>query len=136
MLCAAGVSVRAGVPCVVGRRLLGLAAPLCGRPTGRRALLTEEERRDALAPLLGTGWTLSAQQDAIQKTFRFANFRQAWAFMSRVAEEAERHNHHPDWSNCYGRVDVTLTSHDVRGISRRDVQLATFADTAAAVTSE
>jgi 4a-hydroxytetrahydrobiopterin dehydratase len=70
------------------------------------------------------GWSNVDGRDAIHKTYRFKNFRQAWAFMSEAALIAEKMDHHPEWSNVYGRVDVTLTTHSVNGLSELDTQLA------------
>ena len=91
--------------------------------------LTVEERALALVEL--GGWTLVEGRDAIGKVFRFADFNQAFAFMTRVALQAERMDHHPEWSNVYNRVDIVLTSHDVGGVTRRDLDLARFMDVAA-----
>lgn len=70
------------------------------------------------------GWQLAASGLAIKKAFKFADFRQAFAFMTGVALLAERQNHHPDWSNSYDRVRISLTSHDVGGLTDRDIHLA------------
>ncbi len=80
----------------------------------------------ALAQL--TGWTAADGKDAIEKTFRFADFNAAFGFMTRVAIEADKRDHHPEWFNVYNRVEVTLTTHDCDGVSERDVQLAKFMD--------
>ena len=80
----------------------------------------------ALAQL--TGWTAADGKDAIEKTFKFADFNAAFGFMTRVAIEADKRDHHPEWFNVYNRVEVTLTTHDCGGVSERDVQLATFMD--------
>lgn len=69
-------------------------------------------------------WTLSADQNAIEKSFLFDTFPDAFAFMTRVAFCAEKMNHHPDWSNAYNRVDVRLSSHDAGGLTGRDFDLA------------
>jgi 4a-hydroxytetrahydrobiopterin dehydratase len=84
--------------------------------------LTEGERAAALADL--PGWTLHADGLAISREFRFRNFSEAWAFMARVALLAEKHDHHPEWSNVYNRVAITLTTHDAGGLSERDAKLA------------
>ena len=63
-------------------------------------------------------------RDAIRKTFKFGTFIEAWGWMSRMAIEAEKMNHHPEWFNVYNRVEVTLTTHDVDGLSDLDVRLA------------
>ena len=60
----------------------------------------------------------------LAREFQFADFSEAWGFMSRVAMEAEKMNHHPEWFNVYNKVDVTLTTHDVGGLSSLDVKLA------------
>lgn len=86
--------------------------------------LTWIERDTALAPLLAAGWQLVDGRDAIAKTFVFRNFVEAFGFMTRAALWAEKWNHHPEWSNAYKTVEVTLTSHDVEGLSARDVKLA------------
>lgn len=91
--------------------------------------LTGDARREALAPL--AGWSEVDGRDAISRSFRFADFNQAFAFMARVAMEAERTGHHPEWSNVYNRVDVTLTTHDAGGLSERDIALARFIDSVA-----
>ena len=78
----------------------------------------------ALEPLLEHGWTRVDGRDAIQKTFRFKNFVDAFGFMTRAAIWAEKWNHHPEWFNVYNRVEVTLTTHDVEGLSELDVKLA------------
>ncbi|OYW45068.1 MAG: 4a-hydroxytetrahydrobiopterin dehydratase [Novosphingobium sp. 12-63-9] len=70
------------------------------------------------------GWKLREDGLAICKTYRFADFSEAFAFMSRVALEAEKADHHPEWFNVYNRVEVTLTTHDAGGISQRDVAMA------------
>ena len=70
------------------------------------------------------GWYAAEARDAIIKEFRFKDFNAAFGFMSRVALFAEKHDHHPEWSNVYNRVDVTLTTHDADGLSERDVALA------------
>jgi 4a-hydroxytetrahydrobiopterin dehydratase len=70
------------------------------------------------------GWADVDGRDAICKTYRFKNFRSAWGFMSQAALVAEKMDHHPEWSNVYGRVDVTLTTHSVNGLSDLDVALA------------
>ena len=84
--------------------------------------LNAEARARALVEL--SGWDPVEGRDAIQKSFRFKDFNQAWGFMSRVALAAEAMNHHPEWSNVYNRVDIVLTTHDCGGLSERDIQLA------------
>jgi len=84
--------------------------------------LTDDERISALAEL--PGWTLRADKGAISRDFAFRDFSQAFAFMARVALLAEKHDHHPEWSNVYGRVHITLTTHDAGGLSARDIKMA------------
>ena len=88
--------------------------------------LTEAERSDALAAL--PDWTLRGDALAIERKFQFRNFSEAFAFMARVALLAEKHDHHPEWSNVYNRVAITLTTHDAGGLSKRDVKLARAID--------
>ncbi len=78
-----------------------------------------------------TGWSAVEGRDAISKTFKFKDFNAAFGFMTRVALAAETADHHPEWFNVYNRVDVLLTTHDVDGVSERDVALARFMDAAA-----
>jgi 4a-hydroxytetrahydrobiopterin dehydratase len=70
------------------------------------------------------GWADVSGRDAIHKTFQFKNFRQAWGFMSEAALVAEKMDHHPEWANVYGRVDVTLTTHSAQGVTALDIKLA------------
>lgn len=88
--------------------------------------LTGEARRMALREL--HGWSEVDDRDAIRKTYHFADFSEAFAFMTRVALHAEKLDHHPDWFNSYNRVEVILTSHDVDGVTKRDVALARAID--------
>ena len=90
------------------------------------AKLTGKARSDALAAL--AGWTEVASRDAIQKSFKFADFNQAWGFMTRVALAADKADHHPEWSNVYNRVEIVLSTHDAGGVSEKDVALARFID--------
>ncbi|MCA0432014.1 MAG: 4a-hydroxytetrahydrobiopterin dehydratase [Proteobacteria bacterium] len=69
-------------------------------------------------------WADVPGRDAISKTFRFKNFRQAFAFMTEVALLCEKMDHHPEWLNIYGRVDVTLTTHSAQGVTALDIALA------------
>jgi 4a-hydroxytetrahydrobiopterin dehydratase len=86
--------------------------------------LSDETRATLLDPLLANGWELDRDQDAIHKTYVFADFVDAFGWMTRVAIWAEKWNHHPEWSNVYKTVDVTLTTHDVGGLSTLDAKLA------------
>lgn len=89
------------------------------------AQLTEDERKTALAEL--SDWQYDAERDAISRSFKFADFTEAFAFMTRVALHAEKADHHPEWFNVYNTVDITLTTHDAGangGLSQRDVDLA------------
>lgn len=88
--------------------------------------LAGEARGRALAEL--QGWRTVDGRDAITKTFKFKDFNAAFAFMTRVALMAERMDHHPEWSNVYDRVEITLTSHDAGGLTERDIRLAKFID--------
>ena len=88
--------------------------------------LTEAERGEALAGL--PEWSLREDKLAIVRRFKFADFSQAFAFMTRVALIAEKHDHHPEWSNVYNRVAITLTTHDAGGLSARDPAMATAID--------
>ena len=93
--------------------------------------LTEQE----LAPLLAQlpAWQRSAERGGlISRRFVFQDFAQAMGFLGQVAVVAERRNHHPEWSNVYNRVEVTLTTHDVEGLSMKDVELARYMDQVAA----
>lgn len=80
------------------------------------------ERARALHGL--RGWSEVSGRDAIAKTFQFKSFSQAWGFMSRVALHAEKTDHHPEWVNVYGRVDVTLSTHSAGGVTDKDIALA------------
>jgi 4a-hydroxytetrahydrobiopterin dehydratase len=84
--------------------------------------LTGDVRKQALSQL--SGWTELTGRDAIFKSFQFRDFVEAWGFMSRVALTAEAANHHPEWSNVWNKVDITLSTHDAGGLSERDVKLA------------
>ncbi len=84
--------------------------------------LTGAARQTALDAL--PGWSEVEGRDAIRKTYRFAYFTEAFAFMTRVALMAEKADHHPEWFNVYNRVEITLTTHDARGLSQRDIALA------------
>lgn len=86
--------------------------------------LSDTGRKTMLDPLLTTGWKLLDGRDAIIKTYTFDDFTEAFAFMTRAAMWAEKWNHHPEWTNVWNRVTVTLTTHDVGGLSAQDVKLA------------
>ncbi len=73
-------------------------------------------------------WRL--EREKLIARFQFEDFRAAWSFMCRVAQLAERCNHHPDWSNSYSRVDIALTTHDAGGLTTKDLQLAEAIDEA------
>ncbi|MEM9737217.1 MAG: 4a-hydroxytetrahydrobiopterin dehydratase [Pseudomonadota bacterium] len=79
---------------------------------------------DLSPELAAAGWALEAGGKAITKTFRFADFRAAMAWMMRVGFEAEAADHHPEWSNVYNRVEVRLTTHDAGGLTDKDWSLA------------
>ena len=88
--------------------------------------LTDSERAALLAA--HPDWTLARQGKAIERAFRFADFNEAFGFMTRVALLADKHDHHPEWFNVYNRVEITLTTHDAGGLSARDAKLATAID--------
>lgn len=88
--------------------------------------LSETRRQQALAGL--PGWHEVAGRDAIARTFTFADFNAAFGFMTRVALTAEKLDHHPEWSNVYKTVAVTLATHDAGGVTERDIALATAMD--------
>ena len=97
---------------------------LQSRGTYNDQKLSETERHQDLAPLLAKGWTAVEGRDAIAKEFKFANFIAAFGWMSQAAIIAEKMNHHPEWFNVYNRVSVTLSTHDVGGLSALDITLA------------
>ena len=86
--------------------------------------LSEETRHTVLDPLFATGWEMVEGRDAICKTFVFGNFVEAFGWMTQVALWAEKWDHHPEWDNVYKTVNVTLTTHDVDGLSALDAKLA------------
>ncbi|GMN13157.1 4a-hydroxytetrahydrobiopterin dehydratase [Altererythrobacter sp. MTPC7] len=88
--------------------------------------LTAKERETWLSAL--EDWTLADDRDAIQRTIEFADFSEAWGFMSRVALLADSQDHHPEWFNVYNKVEITLTTHDADGLSQRDVKMAKAID--------
>ncbi|MBO6718825.1 MAG: 4a-hydroxytetrahydrobiopterin dehydratase [Rhizobiaceae bacterium] len=87
-----------------------------------RAKMSEAEVKTAMADL--PDWNLEGDQSAISRRFTFTNFNQAFGFMARVAMEAEKMDHHPDWSNVYKTVDVRLNTHDAGGLTELDFKLA------------
>jgi 4a-hydroxytetrahydrobiopterin dehydratase len=88
--------------------------------------LTEADRKAALAGL--TGWTYDAGRGAIARNFKFKDFSEAFGFMTRVALLAQAANHHPEWSNVYNKVSITLTTHDAGGLTANDTKLAAAVD--------
>ena len=76
------------------------------------------------------GWQYDEAGGTIRREFVFADFNAAFAFMTRIALHAEKHDHHPEWFNVFNRVDIRLTTHDAGGLSQRDIALARFADAA------
>ncbi len=82
------------------------------------------------ATLLATlaAWRHDAQRNAISREFVFADFAQAFSFMTQIALAAEKCNHHPEWSNVYNKVAITLTTHDANGLTQRDIDLARYVD--------
>ena len=98
----------------------------------RVSRFTGEELTRQVEPLVVAGWKLDLRErEIISKDFKFGNFNQAFGFMTRVAMQAEKMNHHPEWSNVYNRVSVTLTTHSAKGLTVNDVKLALFMDRAA-----
>jgi len=88
--------------------------------------LSEAERAEALDGL--PEWDHDEARDAITRRFTFADFSEAFAFMTRVALLAEKADHHPEWSNVYNRVEILLTTHDAGGLSPRDIDMAQAID--------
>jgi len=88
--------------------------------------LTPDERTAGLKAL--AGWELADGRDAIKKTFQFVDFKEAFGFMTQIALVAEKMDHHPEWFNVYRTVEVTLSTHDVGGLSMLDLKLAAEMD--------
>lgn len=84
--------------------------------------LSETDRTQALADL--EGWSLVEGREAITKTYQFADFVEAFGFMARCALEAEKADHHPEWSNVYKTVEVALSTHNAGGLTEKDIALA------------
>jgi len=98
-------------------------------------LLTGPEREEKLAGL--PGWqTTEGETDAIQRIFKFKNFKQAFDFMKEAAGAAEEMDHHPDWCNSYNKVDVQLSTHFKGGLTDNDIELARRMDRIAEAVQE
>ncbi|CAH0728493.1 unnamed protein product, partial [Brenthis ino] len=109
-------------------RVIGFA---CVSTSSKRKMadkLSQEERDSLLKPLLQSGWKVQSNRDALEKEFQFKNFNEAFGFMTQVALLAEKMDHHPEWFNVYNKLQVTLSSHDVNGLSKRDIKMASFMD--------
>jgi 4a-hydroxytetrahydrobiopterin dehydratase len=104
-------------------------AALARKLRAMRAVLSTEDL-SALSRDL-PDWTLDGDRKAISRTLKFADFKQAFAFMTRVAAEADRMDHHPEWSNVYNTVSIRLTTHDSGGLTKSDIKLAKVVDQAA-----
>lgn len=96
----------------------------------RPVLLSNIEREKALAAL--PEWRVAEDGKAITRQYLFKGFKAAFAFMTKVAAEADAMNHHPEWTNVYNKVDVRLTTHDAGGLTQLDIDLARVMDKAAA----
>lgn len=92
--------------------------------------LTDEERRQLFEDR--PDWTPVQGREAMRCSLQFADFRQAFGFMTEIALAAEKLDHHPEWSNVYNRVEIELTTHDANGLTSRDVALSAIVDAAAA----
>ena len=94
--------------------------------------LSTVDRDTKLKKFLENGWQLDETRDAITKEFQFKNFIEAFSWMTKIAFWAEKINHHPEWFNVYRNVTVVLTTHDVKGLSILDLELASKMDSEAA----
>ena len=90
--------------------------------------LSTVDRETKLKKILENGWLLDEGRDAISKEFQFKNFIEAFSWMTKIAFWAEKINHHPEWFNVYRNVKVVLTTHDVKGLSNLDLELASIMD--------
>jgi len=88
--------------------------------------LAIDELKQALKRL--PDWELAREREAIRRRFTFVDFDAAFAFMARCALTAAKMDHHPEWSNVYNRVDVTLATHDAGGVTQKDIELAQAMD--------
>ncbi|KAG8439072.1 hypothetical protein GDO86_005324 [Hymenochirus boettgeri] len=93
--------------------------------------LNPEERTKGLQDLQALGWIEIPARDAIYKEYKFKSFNQAFGFMTRVAMQSEKMNHHPEWFNVYNKVQITLTTHDCGKLTKKDLKLAMFIEKAA-----
>ena len=93
-------------------------------------VLSTEQVTQALAEL--QGWEYDEEEQAITRWLAFHDFAQAFAFMTRVALEAERRQHHPEWFNLYNRVEISFTTHDAGGVTARDIEFARWVEETAA----
>jgi 4a-hydroxytetrahydrobiopterin dehydratase len=96
--------------------------------------LDAAQRDAALAEL--NGWKMAEGRDALTRSLKFTDFSAAFGFMTRVALAAEKLDHHPEWSNVWNRVEITLSSHDAGGLTQRDIDLAKIIDKLAGPTAE
>ncbi|XP_054238707.1 pterin-4-alpha-carbinolamine dehydratase [Indicator indicator] len=108
----------------------GTAPPDSG--AGKAPRLSTEEREQLLPNLRAVGWNEVDGRDAIFKEFHFKDFNRAFGFMTRVALQAEKLDHHPEWFNVYNKVHITLSTHECGGLSERDINLASFIEQVAA----
>jgi 4a-hydroxytetrahydrobiopterin dehydratase len=92
------------------------------------------QRDAALADL--TGWKMAEGRDALTRSLKFTDFSAAFGFMTRVALAAEKLDHHPEWSNVWNRVEITLSTHDAGGLTQRDIDLARIIDKLAGPAAE
>jgi len=88
--------------------------------------LSAAQLKNSLSTL--KSWRIVADGSAISRSFKFADFTEAFAFMTRVALAAEKMDHHPEWSNVYNKVEITLSTHDAGGLTANDIALATIID--------
>ena len=88
--------------------------------------MAESELKTAIAGLSKSGWTHANKK--LRKEFKFANFRDAFAFMTRCAMEIEKMDHHPEWFNVYNKLTIELTTHDAGDVTEKDVKLAGIMD--------
>mmetsp|Transcript_8160 Transcript_8160/g.19160 ORF Transcript_8160/g.19160 Transcript_8160/m.19160 type:complete len:122 (+) Transcript_8160:94-459(+) len=98
----------------------------------RLASTWSHAEKQAALKALPAAWRQPNGRDAINRELKFDDFVSAWGFMSVVAIEAEKMNHHPEWFNVYNTVDVTLSTHDAGGLTEKDFKLAAIIDDAAA----